>query len=189
MTDALLQDLSYTYDPVGNITQIHDNAQNRVFHSNQCVVPGAEYRYDALYRLIAASGREHKGNGQQYDWDDSSHFVPTMPNDCQALQKYVETYQYDEVGNIMQMVHHAGHNLEHPGQVIWNRRYQYALDSNRLLATSLPGDPVNLSDYVVTPGYSAKYTYDQHGNITAMPHLPQMSWDFRDQLSTYNKDD
>ncbi|WP_226602994.1 SpvB/TcaC N-terminal domain-containing protein [Bacillus cereus] len=179
---VLLQDLSYTYDPVGNISQIRDNAQDRLFHSNQCVLPGAEYRYDALYRLIAASGREHKGNGQQYDWDDSSRFVSTLPNDCQSLQNYVEMYRYDEVGNIMQMVHHTGRNLEQPGQVIWNRRYQYAMDSNRLLATSLPSDPGNLPDYISIPGYSAKYTYDLHGNITTMPHLSQMSWDFKDQL-------
>ena len=40
----------------------------------------------------------------------------------------------------MQMVHHAGVNMDKPGQVLWNQRYQYALDSNRLLATSMPGD-------------------------------------------------
>ncbi|GLV54151.1 hypothetical protein KDH_10000 [Dictyobacter sp. S3.2.2.5] len=180
---ALLQNLNYTYDPIGNITQIVDNANDRVYHSNTCVLPGAQYRYDALYRLLAASGREHKGNGQQYDWDDRSRYASTLPNDCQFLQNYVETYRYDPVGNIMQMVHQAGRNLEQPGQVLWNRRYQYALDSNRLLATSLPGDPASLPDYVATPGYSATYTYDPHGNITAMPHLPQMNWDFKDQLS------
>ncbi|GHO71422.1 hypothetical protein KSC_103140 [Ktedonobacter sp. SOSP1-52] len=181
--NALLQDLNYTYDPVGNITQIVDNANDRVYHSNTCVLPGALYRYDALYRLLAASGREHKGDGQQYDWDDSSRCASTLPNDCQSLQNYVETYRYDEVGNIMQMLHQEGRNLEQPGQVLWNRRYQYALDSNRLLATSLAGDSTNLPDYVATPGYSARYTYDLHGNITAMPHLPQMNWDFKDQLS------
>ena len=87
---ALLQDLNYTYDPVGNITQIVDNANDHVYHSNTCVLTGAEYRYDALYRLIAASGREHKGDGQQYDWDDSTHYALTLPNDCQALQNYME---------------------------------------------------------------------------------------------------
>ncbi|WP_144467432.1 SpvB/TcaC N-terminal domain-containing protein [Bacillus toyonensis] len=179
-----LQDLRYTYDPIGNIIQIRDSTNDRVFHSNQCVLPGAEYRYDALYRLIAASGREHKGNGQQNEWDDRSRFESTLPNDCQALQNYVETYRYDEVGNIMQMVHHLGRNLEQPGQVMWNRRYQYALDSNRLLATSLPGDSDALSGYVVTPGdYRAKYTYDLSGSMTSMPHLPQISWNFKDQLS------
>jgi RHS repeat-associated protein len=180
---TVLQDLNYTYDPVGNITQIVDNANDRVYHSNACVLPGAEYHYDALYRLIAASGREHKGDSQQYDWDDSSRSVPTLPNDCQSLQNYMEEYRYDSVGNIMQTVHHVGRNLEQPGQVIWNRRYQYALDSNRLLATSLSSDPAKLPDYVAIPGYSAKYTYDLHGNMIVMLHLPQMSWDFKDQLS------
>jgi RHS repeat-associated protein len=185
--DAVLQDLSYTYDPVGNVTQIGDAAQDRVFHSNQCVLPGAEYRYDALYRLIAASGREHKGDGQPYDWDDSSHFVTSLPNDCLALQNYIEQYRYDSVGNLMRVEHHAGRDLEQPGLPLWNRRYQYARDSNRLLATSLPGDPANLPDYAAVPGYSGKYTYDVHGNMTAMPHLTLMQWDFRDQLSATSR--
>jgi RHS repeat-associated protein len=179
---ALLQDLNYTYDPVGNITQLVDNANDRIYHSNTCALTGAEYRYDALYRLIAASGREHKGDGQQYDWDDSSHYVPTLPNDCQALRNYTEEYRYDSVGNIMQVVHHVGRNLEQPGQVIWNRRYQYTLDSNRLLATSLSSDHDTLPDYAAIPGYSAKYTYDLHGNMTSMSHLPLMQWDYKDQL-------
>ncbi|MDG6026916.1 MAG: hypothetical protein E3K40_09495 [Candidatus Brocadia sp.] len=178
-----LQDLLYTYDPVGNITQIRDEAQDTVFHSNVCVKPGAEYRYDALYRLIAASGREHKGGDQPPDWDYSIRFVHIIPNDCQALRNFTETYRYDPVGNILQMLHREGRNLDQPGgQAIWNRRYQYALDSNRLLATRLPGDPDNLADYTATPGYGAKYTYDAHGNMTAMPHLTAMEWDFKDQL-------
>jgi len=177
-----LQDLSYTYDPVGNITQIRDEAQGTIFHNGNCVNPGAEYRYDALYRLIAASGREHKGGDQQTDWDNSMRIVPTIPNDCQALRNYVETYCYDAVGNILQMLHQQGRNLDQPGQTIWNRRYQYALDSNRLFATRLPNDPDNLADYTNAPGYGAKYSYDQHGNMTSMLHLPVMEWDFRDQL-------
>lgn len=182
-----VQNLHYTYDPVGNIVQIHDHAHDRVFHRNAVVEPGAEYLYDALYRLIAASGREHKGQDRQPDWDDSFRVVPTIPNDGQALQNYVETYQYDAVGNILKMLHHQGRNLDQPGQVIWNRCYQYAPDSNRLLATRLPGDPTNLPDYTTTPGYSATYTYDEHGNIVRMPHLPSMEWDFKDQLRASQK--
>jgi YD repeat-containing protein len=82
----------------------------------------------------------------------------------------------------MQMVHHVGRNLEQPGQVIWNRRYQYAQDSNRLLATSLSDDHDTLPDYAAIPGYSARYTYDLHGNMTSIPHLPLMQWDYKDQL-------
>jgi RHS repeat-associated protein len=177
-----LQDLSYTYDPVGNITHIRDRAQDRVFHSNACVEPGAEYRYDALYRLVAAGGREHRGGDQQPNWDEGVRAVQSIPNDCQALRNYVETYRYDPVGNILQMRRHQGRNLDQPGQVIWNRRYQYALDSNRLLASSLPADPDNLPEYSATPGYASKYAYDQHGNMISVPHIPMMEWDFLDQL-------
>jgi len=169
-----LQDLRYIYDPAGNITRISDDAQDRIFHSNQAVLPSSEYLYDAVYRLIGANGREHKGDGQQIGWDDRPRMVGTLPNDGQALQNYVETYLYDAVGNIMQMIHHQGRDLAQPGQVRWNRRYQYALDSNRLLGTSLPGDNANT--------YSARYEYDAHGNMTRMPHLPLMQWDYRDQL-------
>src|SRR5262249_49076745 len=138
---AKLQDLSYTYDPVGNIVQIRDNAQDTVYHSNQCVLPGSEYSYDALYRLVAASGRVHEDGAWQVGYNDSRRFVPSLPNDGHALQNYVETYRYDSVGNIMQMKHFKGPDIDKPGLVLWNRRYQYALDNNRLLATCLPSDP------------------------------------------------
>ena len=176
-----LQDLSYTYDLVGNITQIRDEAQDFVFHSNACVSPGAEYRYDALYRLVAAGGREHKGGDAQPGWDDSARIVHEIPNDCQALRNYVETYRYDAVGNILQMRHHQGRDLDQPGVTIWNRRYQYAQDSNRLLASSLPGDPDGLPDYTGPPA-TPPIHYDAHGSMTSMSHLPSMRWDFRERL-------
>ena len=52
---------------------------------------------------------------------------------------------------------------------MWNRRYQYGAGSNRLAATSLPGDDENV--------YSASYTHDADGNMTVMPHLAVMEWD------------
>ena len=56
-----VQDLRYTYDPVGNITHIADDAQQAIFFRNARVEPSSEYTYDALYRLIEATGREHLG--------------------------------------------------------------------------------------------------------------------------------
>lgn len=173
-----LQVLSYTYDPVGNITDIRDAAQQTVFFNNARVAPSNAYVYDALYRLIRAEGREHavQNNVQR----DANKFAPVVgipfPNSPEALQRYVESYEYDPVGNILDL-HHAGGGAER-----WTRRYQYALDSNRLLATRLPGEASRLPDYTAAPGYGAKYAYDTHGNITSMPHLPAMEWDFRDQL-------
>ncbi len=58
---ADLQDLYYTYDPVGNITAIADRAQQTIYFNNQVVTASANYEYDLLHRLIAATGREHVG--------------------------------------------------------------------------------------------------------------------------------
>ena len=49
-----LQDLSYFYDPAGNIVYIHDDAQQSIFFNGQVVKPDADYTYDAIYRLIQA---------------------------------------------------------------------------------------------------------------------------------------
>ncbi|WP_163616386.1 hypothetical protein, partial [Klebsiella pneumoniae] len=65
----------------------------------------------------------------------------------------------------------------------WTRRYQYTPAGNRLVATRLPADPDNLPDYPAAPGYTARYGYDARGNMTSMPHLSVMEWDFQDQLS------
>ena len=56
-----MQDLRYTYDPAGNITRIEDAALKTIFHNGQQVEPVCDYTYDAIYRLIEASGREHIG--------------------------------------------------------------------------------------------------------------------------------
>ncbi|MEJ7711911.1 MAG: hypothetical protein WKF84_19085 [Pyrinomonadaceae bacterium] len=53
-----MQQLHYTYDPVGNITEIYDEASEPVFFKNQQVEPRSRYAYDALYRLVEATGRE-----------------------------------------------------------------------------------------------------------------------------------
>ncbi len=173
-----LQDLTYTYDPVGNITTIRDKAQQPVFFNNIAVAPTNAYVYDALYRLVRAEGREHAA--QNNTQRDARSFEPIIGipfhNSPEALQRYREDYEYDPVGNILGL-YHTGGAVER-----WIRRYQYAPDSNRLLATRLPGDPNNLPDYTATPGYSAKYSYDKHGNMNSMPHLPVMKWDFKDQL-------
>jgi hypothetical protein len=94
---------------------------------------------------------------------DTRRFEPIVgipfPNSPEALQRYIEDYEYDSVGNILAL-HHTGGGAER-----WVRRYQYAIDSNRLLATRLPGEIAKLPDHTATPGYGAKYTHDAHGNM------------------------
>src|SRR5262249_11491413 len=82
--NAQLQDLFYSYDPVGNITSIRDDAQQTIYFNNSVIKPHADYTYDAIYRLIEATGREHIGQTSNnipehrpelkpdYDFNDST---------------------------------------------------------------------------------------------------------------------
>ena len=185
-----LQDLQYNYDPVGNITSIRDDAQQTIIFGNQMVEPHNDYIYDAIYRLIKATGREHLGQtaNPPMPYDEFNFFhIRRNPNDPNVMGRYVEEYSYDEVGNIL-FVHHRGADPQHPG---WKRCYQYAENSNRLLSNSNPETAHNPDDacsphYAAAPVLSEKYGYDTHGNMTSMSHLSAMGWDFRDQLRNVN---
>ena len=148
-------------------------------------MPACEYTYDPIYRLIEATGREHIGQS-------AFHFLPehgddrdypfegaARLNDLQALQRYAECYDYDPVGNFLRMFHRPSHRD-------WTPQYPYyessllepRRHSNRLSETALqtyPGAPVE------------RYSYDAHGNMTRMPHLPLMGWDYKDQLSATSR--
>jgi RHS repeat-associated protein len=173
---ALLQDLEYTYDPVGNVAEIHDGAQKTVYN-NGVVEPVALYGYDATYRLTSAHRREHSGQNADIQQDENGFPLVTAPhpNDPQALRNYAELYSYDDAGNIQQMKHVVA-----VGSGGWTRRYEIDPTSNRLLSTSLPGDGPG-------PHYGATYGHDAHGNMTSMPHLAHVGWDFKDQMVSADK--
>lgn len=174
-----IQNLTYTFDPVGNITQIRDDAQQTHYFANSVVSPENKYEYDALYQLKKATGREHAGlggNAQRNHLDVP--FIAQLPhvNDSNAVRNYVEQYEYDDCGNITRMQHIASN-------ANWTRRYKYEYEDdaanagNRLKATSAAGDAEGV--------YSAQYVHDIHGNMTSMPHLSapdSLIWNFLDQL-------
>ena len=99
-----------------------------------------------------------------------------QPGDGNAMGIYDERYQYDAVGNFLSFIH-RGSNPANPG---WTRSYTYneasqldaAQVSNRLTSTTMSGSQALVE----------KYAYDLHGNMTTMPQLQQMQWDFMDQL-------
>ncbi|HKY40899.1 MAG TPA: RHS repeat-associated core domain-containing protein, partial [Polyangiaceae bacterium] len=171
---AKLQHLVYTFDPVGNIVALRDQADPGPLFAGPAPVSGdGLYEYDPLYRLLGATGREHPAT-QPIDTDPPLGTGLPHANDLQALLAYSETYVYDPVGNIQQMAHVAGPS----GSLGWTRNYQYATGSNRLLKTSVPGSPLDLSE---------TYTYDAHGSITSMPHLAVLDWDYADRLKHTQK--
>ena len=173
-----VQNLHYSYDPVGNITAIRDDAQQIIYFSSQRVEPSADYTYDAIYRLIEATGREHIGQHAtpQTTRDDAPRMNQPLPTDGQAMRNYTEQYRYDPVGNFLQMIHQANSGS-------WTRGYAYNEPSliepikqgNRLTSTIVG---------TVTDTYSSNGDgYDAHGNMLSMPHLAHMEWDFKDELS------
>ena len=163
---TVLQDLHYTYDPEGNVTHLEDRAVPTVWFANQMVTGLSTYRYDPLYRLIEAAGREHVAQvdfGSSDNWADADFVQHLHPNDVLAWRNFTQHYQYDRVGNLAQMAHAAGAGS-------WTRGYTYAQDSNRLLSTHVGG-----TDYVCS-------YHPAHGYLAGIPHLSLMRWSFRDEL-------
>jgi RHS repeat-associated protein len=172
-----LQDFSLTYDPVHNVVELDDNADQTLYFSGTIPVAGGGlYTYDPIYRLLSATGREHPAQ-QMPDETDSPLASLPHPNDTQALRAYTEQYEYDAVGNILQMLHKQA--LPAGGASGWTRHYQYPTASNRLQATSLPGD-------LDAGPYTGAYTYDANGNMTSMPGLAAMTWDHANRLQSVN---
>lgn len=179
--ESVVQDLSYTYDPIGNITHIRDDAQQTIYFNNRRVEPSTEYTYDAVHQLVEAFGREHLGQTGGVpnapavsDAFDAFRTGLAQPGDGNAMGTYIERYVYDAVGNILKMQHHTSDPLL-PN---WARIYAYA-------ETSLiePDNTSNrLSSTTVGSGAAETYSHDVHGNMTTMAHLPLMQWDFHDQL-------
>jgi RHS repeat-associated protein len=179
---CLIQNLRYTYDPVGNITHIRDEAQQTIFFSNKRVEPSAEYTYDALYRLIEATGREHLGQAGAPPPPDSYNDKPRVgilrsASDGNAMARYLQRYVYDAVGNFQRMIH-RGTSPVNPG---WTRAYAYdepsllepVKRSNRLTSTT-----IGATTEIYSTGGNG---YDAHGSMLQMPHLQVMQWDFQDQ--------
>jgi hypothetical protein len=181
-----VQDLAYTYDPVGNLTHIQDDAdlQNIVFFNNRRVEPSNDYTYYAVYRLIEATGREQLGLATggavlaptPSSYDDTPRKGLILPGDGKAMGTYDEQYQYDPVGNLLKFVH-RGSAPANPG---WSRTYNYneaslldpAQVSNRLSSSVVAGNQP----------LTEPCAYDRHGNLTTMPQLQVMQWNFLDQL-------
>jgi RHS repeat-associated protein len=192
-----LQNLHFTYDAVGNISHIEDDAQQTIYFSNKRVEPSNDYTYDALYRLIQATGREHLGQTggvpnplSAHDAFDAFRTRLHHRGNGDAMGTYIERYVYDAVGNFLQM-QHRGTDPAHPG---WIRAYDYAETS--LIETGSGGTLLKtsnrLSRTTLNPGSAnpqvEPYRYDAHGNMVRMPHLgsgqsaPNMVWDCKDRL-------
>jgi RHS repeat-associated protein len=175
-----LQDLRYSYDPSGNVIELTDRAQQTLFFRNRWASPTALYTYDAVYRLISATGREHRGQGAGggigASLEEALRRALPHPSDGAALSRYTERYAHDPVGNLLTVAHRSAD----PAGSGWRRSYRYeeisALEhdavNNRLTATATSG------------GVLQTFGYDDRGNTVSMPNLPTLGWDHADRLTT-----
>ncbi|MBN1981643.1 MAG: hypothetical protein JW795_08935, partial [Chitinivibrionales bacterium] len=172
LSDAkTLQDIAYTYDPVGNITQITDTSHTTIFNNNQQVEPKQTYTYDALYRLIEATGREHEKISSNKDFHRATDaFKQTafiQPNDNQKLLNYIERYSYDKAGNLFQIKHISpSKNSGYTRDILIDQF------TNRAVLKPENDKIILFSDF-----------FDVNGNCINLDHLKEIQWNYRDNIS------
>jgi RHS repeat-associated core domain len=181
-TPRTYQDIQYTYDPMGNLVHLVDEAQQPTA-GNPHVVEGlnvsahSEFEYDALYQLISATGRVHQGllqhdyadrrgqAGVPADWGKGTRHI-TLNNGA-AVERYTRMYAYDEAGNI-KSIKHIGVSQN------WTRQIWTSGSSNR----SLP-----LLDLNGTAVSNPESRFDANGNCIYLPHLRNLEWNYRNNIA------
>ncbi|QGA48276.1 RHS repeat-associated core domain-containing protein [Pseudomonas brassicacearum] len=159
---STLQDLRYTYDPVGNVTHIVDKAQPVQFGNNQRVEASSVFTYDSLYQLISATGREAAGLISPPDLPALGH----IPIDSGQLFNFTEHYAYDAGGNLTELRHRRDGNH-------YTRTLNVAAASNRLRSWN--------------KGHSASEValdFDANGNQQALSPGQALTWNLRNQLDS-----
>ena len=169
-----LQNIEYYYDPVGNVTRTYDYTYQSLFCNQQPVVALSDYRYDALYRIRHATGRQHPGISldTHINGFKQSIYTPlcpplsaqeSSPDGEPQLQEYAEDYCYDDSGNLTAITHYAPPATD----PAWVRIIEIADDSNRA---------------VFEGGH--EILYDACGNILSLEdNLKPIRWNYRNNIS------
>ncbi len=143
--------------------------QQNVYYDNAVASAANYYTYDALYCLIQAKGREHAGGNVATSYNDTARIgIAPLTADASAMRRYIQYYEYDEVGNMLQMKHTTT-----GGTGNWTRNFDIDTASNRLTGNSIGSD---------TTG-TETYTYDARGNmVTGLNHLTGMAYNDENRL-------
>jgi RHS repeat-associated protein len=168
-----LQSIAYVYDPVGNVVQSTDAAQEgagALVHG--VTVPAVRrYQYDAHYRLLSATGRVHQAL-LQHDYvpgvsDTLKGTRHISFNNGQAVERFTRTYTYDKSGNLT-TIKHAGTSRN------WTTQMWVSPTSNRSTPAFAPnGVPVS----------DPESYFDVAGNQVVLAHLRSIGWDWHGRLS------
>jgi insecticidal toxin complex protein TccC len=155
---AVLQHLTYDYDPAGNIIEIADLAQPPRYWRNQRVEARSEFRYDSLYQLVHATGRERAASEQRF---------LASPD---ALTVYTRTYRYDGAGNLLHMRHSAPASGNSYSRVMTT-----ADRNNRAVSDRLANDPVQVDSLFDAGGHQLQLSPGQYLHWNARGELDHVS--------------
>jgi insecticidal toxin complex protein TccC len=164
---TIVQDLSYTYDPVGNVVRVSDVAQATSYWRNQKIAPARIYGYDALYQLVSATGREMANRGTQ------GHTSPTpiipLPSDDSVYANFSRTYTYDRGGNLTA--------IQHQGAVDYTQVIVVSNQSNHAMLQ-------NATSSLTPDGIDSGGWFDAAGNQQRLvPDATQpLAWNGRNRL-------
>ncbi|ASC85580.1 RHS repeat-associated core domain-containing protein [Pseudomonas fragi] len=158
-----LQDLTYTYDRVGNVLRLADAAQPLQWADNNRVQAVSSYVYDTLYQLIEATGRE----------SSDPACGPQLPGialfsggNAQRLRNYRQVYTYDAGGNLARLQHIPSHGSGYTRQMRLAQRSNHGLEQ-------MPGVAASQG-----PGSG----FDGNGNQQRLAPGQALAWTLRNQL-------
>ncbi|MDD2046638.1 RHS repeat domain-containing protein [Pseudomonas putida] len=156
--NKVLQALSYNYDPVGNVLSVLDTAQPTDWFNGEQVNPMSVYRYDTLYQLVEASGRESL----------QAIIQPGLPDlrlpgggDTSRRRNYTQRFEYDASGNLLTLKHDQ----------LPTRVMKVDPRSNRSLYQADAANPPDISQ-----------GFDANGNMLCMQSSQELYWNVRNQL-------
>lgn len=162
-TGTTIQDFAYTYDSLGNIMNISDQTPaggtggitglNRIFD------------YDALYRLLKATGRENLPT----PYNINPYQDNTRDTTANSTTDYTQYYAYDPMGNMLTLKH----NSTVTG-ASFNRDFNYDTITNNNLLSSID-----------VWGTNYAFTYDYCGNQTLQNMDSHMLWDYADRMYSF----
>ncbi|QMU63859.1 MAG: hypothetical protein GKR88_05840 [Flavobacteriaceae bacterium] len=155
-----LQDFSYTYDPVGNITSVKDEAVATSYYKNQQIDALRTFTYDTIYQLTQATGRENDSNSTSSVIPDD----PTIPINTNQMVNYTRNYAYDAGGNLEQ--------IKHTGAASYTTNILVSGTSNRAIKDWETGQT------------DIEGQFDANGNLLALQPGQPLQWNKRNQLES-----
>ena len=172
----VLQDFGYHYDLIGNLVAINDRAPGSGVLNNpeagsvpdpalaQLLASGdafsRRFDYDAAYRLIRATGREHDMPQAGIPWEDQPRGT-----DLTRARICTERYAHDAAGNLLQLARRSGPDA-------FTRDFAIDPDSNRLLRLAIGSQDI-------------AYVHDRNGNVLSEGGARQFDWGSGDLLKAY----